>query len=547
MPTFKLDDREIPFEKGETIIQAAHRQGIEIPHYCWHPGLSIAANCRMCLVEVEPPPGQRAMMLDILTWDAAKNDYVVDRKPKLQPACQLAASDGMVVRSESSHFVKNTRAHVQEFLLANHPVDCPICDQAGECKLQDYYLSQQHTPKRMLDEPVHKPKAVPFGDTIVYDAERCITCTRCIRVCDELAGDHMLDLRERGNRNEVVLAPGRKLEGEYTLMTEHVCPVGALTSRHFRFKARVWTLKETPSICTGCATGCNMWVDVDPREERAYRNRPRDNAAVNKYWMCDDGMMTYLRETERRVLEASARGDAGRTKLTVDQAIERAAAALKGVPKGWLAVLLSAQASSEDNFVMVEFARQLGAPLYLSAKAGWKGDKILRSEDQNPNRAGAVAVANNAKVGTLKDLLHAVSAGQVQAVVGLGTDSDAEGDALATLGRVSDVVLLASHDGPLAARSTVLLPAASWLEAPGSFMNVRGIAQPFAKALPPKGDAVPAWDLVARLGRAMELDLKYRKFKEVRAAMAVITPAANPEKSSTADATAPAVQPQTTA
>ena len=530
MPTFKLDDREIPFEKGETIIQAAYRQGIEIPHYCWHPGLSVAANCRMCLVEIEPGPGQRAMMLDVLKWDAAKNDYVVDRKPKLQPACQQAAAEGMVVRSENSHFVKDARAHVQEFLLVNHPVDCPICDQAGECKLQDYYMSEQRTPKRMLDEPVHKPKGVHFGEKIVYDGERCIACTRCVRVCDELAGDHMLDLRERGNKNEIALAPGRQLDGDYTLMTEHVCPVGALTSSHFRFKARVWTLKETPSICTGCATGCNMWVDVDLREQRAYRNRPRDNEAVNKYWMCDDGMMTYLREHEHRVLKASVKRDGQREEATVPEALERAASGLKGVQKGWLAVLLSAQASSEDNFVMVEFARQLGAPLYLSAKGPWRGDEILRNVDQNPNRAGAVAVANNAKVGSLKDLLHAVSAGQVQAVVGLGTDIDADADALAVLSRVAEVVLIAAHDGPLAARASVLLPAASWLEAPGSFMNVKGIAQDFKKALTPKGDAVPAWDLVAQLGRAMDLDLKYRKFKEVRAALAVLTPAANPER-----------------
>ena len=330
--------------------------------------------------------------------------------------------------------------------------------------------------------------------------------------------------------NEIALAPGRQLDGDYTLMTEHVCPVGALTSSHFRFKARVWTLKETPSICTGCATGCNMWVDVDLREQRAYRNRPRDNEAVNKYWMCDDGMMTYLREHEHRVLKASVKRDGQREEATVPEALERAASGLKGVQKGWLAVLLSAQASSEDNFVMVEFARQLGAPLYLSAKGPWRGDEILRNVDQNPNRAGAVAVANNAKVGSLKDLLHAVSAGQVQAVVGLGTYIDADADALAVLSRVAEVVLIAAHDGPLAARASVLLPAASWLEAPGSFMNVKGIAQDFKKALTPKGDAVPAWDLVAQLGRAMDLDLKYRKFKEVRAALAVLTPAANPER-----------------
>src|SRR5690606_31518253 len=170
MPTFKLDDREIPFEPGDTIIRAAHRVGIDIPHYCWHPGLSVAANCRMCLVEVAPPPGRPALMLDVLAWDKERGEYVPQKQPKLQPACQLPAADGMVVKSQTSDHVKRARSAVQELLLLNHPVDCPICDQAGECRLQDYWLEHQAHKKRMRDEPVHKPKAVVFGPTIVYDA-----------------------------------------------------------------------------------------------------------------------------------------------------------------------------------------------------------------------------------------------------------------------------------------------------------------------------------------------------------------------------------------
>ncbi len=529
MPIFKLDDREIPFEKGETIIKAAWRQGVEIPHYCWHPGLSVAANCRMCLVEIEPPPGGRAMMLDILKWDAARSDWVPDRKPKLQPACQVQATDGMVVRSATSKYAVEARAHVQEFLLVNHPVDCPICDQAGECKLQDYWMSEQRTFKRMRDEPIHKPKAAVFGDTIVYDAERCIACTRCIRVCDEVVGDHMLDLRERGNRSEVVLAQGRKLEGDYTLMTEHVCPVGALTSSHFRFKARVWTLKDAPSVCPGCATGCNMYVDVDPREQRAYRNRPRDNEAVNRFWMCDDGMMTYLREHEGRVSKARLGRDGARQDVKLETALERAAEVLSKAPRGKVAVLLGAQFSTEDNLVVAELARLLGASLYLTAKAPWRADKILRNADQNPNRAGATAVAGDAKVGSVQDLLAAAAAGQVQAIVGLGADVDVDTNALAPLSRIGDVVLALSHEGALARFATVVLPAASWAEADGSFVNAKGLAQPFKRALPPKGDARPAWEIIAALGRAMNLDLSYTKLREVRAALLAQAPAAHPD------------------
>src|SRR5215831_9541647 len=186
MATFKYDGHEIPFEPGETIITAAYKVGIEIPHYCWHPGLTAPANCRMCLVEILPKPGQRPLSLDILQLDEATGQYKPAQKPKLQPACYMAAADGMEVLSDTSAHVTKARHDVQEFLLLNHPVDCPICDQSGECKLQDYWLEHQQTKKRMRDEPVHKPKGVEFGPTIVYDAERCIVCTRCVRFVDEI-------------------------------------------------------------------------------------------------------------------------------------------------------------------------------------------------------------------------------------------------------------------------------------------------------------------------------------------------------------------------
>src|SRR3954462_9202063 len=309
MPNFKLDDREIPFEPGETIIRAAQKAGIDIPHYCWHAGLSVAANCRMCLVEIMPPPGRPAMLLDVLAWDKDKQEYLAQKTPKLVPSCQKAAAHGMVVKSQTSEHVDTARAAVQELLLLNHPVDCPICDQAGECRLQDYWLQHSGTKKRMRDEPVHKPKAVVFGPTIVYDAERCIVCTRCVRVSAELAKDPVLSIRERGNLGEVVVAPGRELDNDYTLMTEHVCPVGALTSSDFRFKARVWFLRSARTICQGCATGCNAYLDYDPRDNTAYRHRPRENMQVNKYWMCDEGMLSYTRAAENRLPAALVGGE----------------------------------------------------------------------------------------------------------------------------------------------------------------------------------------------------------------------------------------------
>ncbi len=504
MPTFKLDGREIDFEPGETVMQAAWRSGIEIPHYCWHPGLSVAANCRMCLVHIT---SGRQMALPTLEFDAGKGEYVPSTKPKLQPACQLAAAEDMEIASESEE-VKTAQASVQEFLLLNHPVDCPICDQAGECKLQDYYYEHQGTLKRKLTEPVHKPKGVQFGPTIVYDAERCIMCTRCIRVCDEVAGDHVLDMRERGNRNEIILAPGRELDHPYTLMTEHVCPVGALTSRDFRFKARVWFLKSGEGVCTGCATGCNSHVDYDPRNGKVYRLRPRDNADVNKFWMCDDGMMTYTRQDEDRLLTpTSGRGAERRPRLDSD-ALSQAKTELAAVDANALAVVLSAQHTTEDNLAMVKLGQALGASKwYLAALGGWEGDDILRSADNNPNRAGATQAAGEFTLGTVAELVDAVQAGEVKGVVALGWATAEPLEVLAPLTELDAVVSLASHVGALPAVASVAIPVADTFEIAGSFVNRQGITQSFDAVLPSLPGADPAWRTIAALGKALGHDL----------------------------------------
>ena len=517
MPTFKLDDREIPFEAGDTIIRAAHRQGIDIPHYCWHPGLSVAANCRMCLVEVAPPPGRKPLMLDVVRWDHEKQDYVREKKPKLQPACQMQVAEGMQVFSESSEHVARARRSVQEMLLLNHPVDCPICDQAGECRLQDYWLEHQRSSKRMHDEIIHMPKAQSFGPTMVYDAERCIVCTRCVRVSAELAKDPVLDKRERGNLGEIVLSPGRQLDHAYTLMTEYVCPVGALTSKDFRFKARVWFLRTARTICVGCATGCNSFTDYDPRYDKVYRYRPRENLEVNKYWMCDEGMLDYARIHEGRVLAARV---AGKT-AAYDKALEKAAKLLRRVDPDAVGVVLSAQHSNEDNFALLTLARDyMGAGnLFLSGKAPGVGDDILRHTDKNPNTAGATALSTSSPPGSFADLVAALEAKKLSHVLVLG--SYAADPALAdALGKAQGIVALATHEGPFAEHAGVVLPVSSWAESDGTFVNAQGLAQESERAIRPLGDSKPGWKLVAELGRSMGYPMSWKKLKDVRGAMA---------------------------
>ncbi len=515
MPTFKLDDLDIPFEPGDTIIRAAHRVGVDIPHYCWHPGLSVAANCRMCLVEVMPPPGRPAMMLDVLNWDKDKGDYVPQRKPKLQPSCQQAAADGMVVKSQTSEHVAKARSAVQELLLLNHPVDCPICDQAGECRLQDYWLQHQASKKRMRDEPVHKPKGVVFGPTIVYDAERCIVCTRCVRVSEELAQDPVLSVRERGNLNEIVVAPGRKLDHAYSLMTEYVCPVGALTAVDFRFKARVWFLRSARTVCTGCATGCNSFTDFDPRSQKVARYRPRENLAVNKYWMCDDGMLDYTRIHEGRVLQARVKGE----RTAREAAVTKAADLLRGKEGSKAAVVLSAEHSQEDNLAMLWLAREVlkTSQVYVSGRPEGVGDEILRSSDKNPNSTGVAELVDVLPLKSFSEFEAAVAGGQLDTVVSLGSSLPHAGSKAPS--QVRTLIALVTHEGPWAERASVALPASSWAEADGTFVNAHGLSQESDKAISPQGDSRPAWRLVAELGRALGLAPSWRKGEDVQAAV----------------------------
>ncbi len=513
MPTFKLDDRVIEFQPGETIIQAAQRAGVDIPHYCWHPGLSVAANCRMCLVELAPPPGRAALMLDVVRFDEKTGQYVKARKPKLVPACQQGASDGMEVKSQTSSHVAEARAAVQELLLLNHPVDCPICDQAGECRLQDYWLEHGATKKRMNDEPIHKPKAVDFGPTIVYDAERCIVCTRCVRFCEEVAKDPVLDKRERGNLSEIVLAPGRKLDHAYTLMTEHVCPVGALTAKDFRFKARVWFLRSVRSVCVGCATGCNSYTDFDPRSQTVHRYRPRENQKVNKYWMCDEGMLDYRRIHDGRVLEARVRGE----RTTREAALDAAAEALRGLDTQKSAVVFSAQHSNEDNFALLQLAGQLGINrFFISGRPEGEGDDILRSEDKNPNRAGVVALCGVNPPRTSRELADA--AGSLETVVALGSYAEVP-ELSAALGRIRTLVVLATHEGPFVDGAKVVLPVSSWAESDGTFVNRDGLTQQSDRAILPRGDSQPAWKLVSALAQRLGKAVSFKKVSDVQAAL----------------------------
>src|SRR6058998_1407434 len=271
-----IDGTPVSVPKGTLLIEAAKQAGVLVPHYCYHPGLPVAGVCRMCLVDVE-------------------------KQPTLSIACATQVAEGMVVHTQSDP-AKKARQSVLEFLLINHPLDCPICDQAGECELQEFSVEYGAGGSRFLENKVKKPKAVQLGPRVTLDDERCILCSRCVRFCNEIVKDDVLGFIDRGSHTVLTAHPGKRLENNYSLNTVDLCPVGALTSTDFRFKMRVWFLKETKSICTSCATGCNTLIGT--REDIVYRQTPRENDDVNSCWMCDYGRLNFkYLEADNRLLE----------------------------------------------------------------------------------------------------------------------------------------------------------------------------------------------------------------------------------------------------
>jgi NADH-quinone oxidoreductase subunit G len=495
--TATIDGKEVVVKPGTTVIEAAKSVGIEIPYYCYHKRLSIAANCRMCLVEMSNAP-----------------------MGKLQPGCQMPMAEGITVKTDTQR-VKDQQRAVLEFLLLNHPVDCSICDQAGECKLQDYYMKHDRQPSRLDVPKVVKGKRVQLGPTVVLDQERCILCTRCVRFMREIAKEPQLGVAERGNESFITTFPGKPLDSKYAGNVVDVCPVGALTSVDFRFRGRVWFMSSARSICTGCARGCNTFLDY--LNDVTYRYRPRENDAVNQEWMCDDGRVTYKPLNAERVLVArEGRGPAAQASAR-GVAVAKAAKALGEHGKaGTLGVLLSPVASLEDLLVAATVAKEgLGVrEVFVGGRAdGWQDD-FLKRADQNPNRKGLelVAQALGLAVRPIGDLAAAVSAGKVKAVWAVGAETP-DNVVAQKLEAAEVLVVQAYNDGVLARHATILLPAAPHSEMDGTFVNFEGRAQRFEMAYFPRGEARPHWSLAADLGRELGLEHRFAGSRDVFAAL----------------------------
>jgi len=443
-----------------TMIQACALAQVDVPHYCYHPKLPVAGNCRMCLVEFGTPalgPDRKP----ILNPDGMPR---IAKAPRPAIACATPISPGMEIYTDTPA-VKQMREGVLEFLLINHPLDCPICDQAGECKLQEYSVEYGQSESRFVEPKVHKPKRVDLGPRIVLDDERCILCTRCIRFTRDVAGDDALGIVNRGSYNTLTAYPGKVFDNNYTLNTVDICPVGALTSKDFRFKMRVWFLKETKSLCTSCATGCN--IVIGSREEKIYRYEPRENDAVNACWMCDYGRLNYkwIGREDRLVRVQSPKSKVQSQPEGWAAVLGEISHKLKQAPAGSVAVIASARQTNEELYLLAKLSKKLGALTDSVPRVG-EGDKLLVSADRNPNSAGAhlTGIAAEPVGSNLPKITEGICNGRIK-------------------------TQLAHY----------LLPGCAPAEKRGTFTNAKGRVQKFMKAVEPPGHARPEWEFLHEL------------------------------------------------
>jgi NADH-quinone oxidoreductase subunit G len=482
MSRLSIDGREISVPEGTTVIQAAEKLGIFIPRYCYHPGLSIAGNCRICLVEVE-------------------------KFPKLQIACNTPVSEGMVVSTASAKAEEGRRA-VLEFLLANHPLDCPVCDQSGECDLQNFYLSFGLYDSRFREQKVKKRKAVTLGPHVMLDQERCILCSRCVRFTDEITKTGEFGIFNRGDHAEVGIYPGTELSNHYSANVVDICPVGALTERDFRFKTRVWYLSCAPTVCNGCSRGCN--VDLHYVLDRPHLNdgarvvrvKPRYNPDVNQWWLCDEGRYG-LGWIDRGRLR-TVRGPSGETSW--DQALGAISPALA---KARIGVLASAQLTNEELFLIREiFQRGLGAQVAAAIpdKSGYS-DTFLIKADKNPNTMGATLLGLSGPEATeVRYIIDAALNRELDVLWVMGLDL-VEMCGEEEVRRLSEAVGLfvfsGTNENATAPLADWVLPTAAYVEKDGTFVNCQGRVQRIGRAFPPLGDSREDWRILLELGRAL--------------------------------------------
>ena len=520
MPSLTIDGREVNVADGTTVIQAAETLGNFIPRYCYHPGLSIAGNCRICLVEVE-------------------------KIPKLQIACNTYVNDGMVVHTNSEKAEAGRRA-VLEFLLANHPLDCPVCDQSGECDLQNFYMNFGLYNPRFREHKVKKQKAVELGPHVMLDQERCILCSRCVRFTDEITKTGEFGIFNRGDRAELGLYPGDVLDNPYSANVVDICPVGALTESDFRFKARVWYLSSAPTICNGCSQGCN--VDMHYVLDRPHLNdgarvvriKPRYNPGVNQWWLCDEGRYGFGWVDQGRLTKV--RGPSGDgTEATWEQALTAISTALAGLVKeldgdrndgagARIGVVASAQLTNEELFLIREVFREaLGAQVGASVpESPGSSDDFLVKSDKNPNTLGATLLGlSGPDTPAAKHIVDEALAGNLDVLWVMGHDLVqllGEEKVREVREKVGLFVFSGTNENLTVPFAHWVLPSAAYVEKDGTFVNCHGRVQRIGRAFPPLGDSREDWRILLELAGKLDLPLDWRDPQEIFLALAEAAP-----------------------
>ncbi len=538
MPEIFIDGIRYEFEGKHKLLQFILDQGKEVPFFCYHPSMSAPANCRQCYVKVGMP-----------VKNQETGEYELDENgerqirwfPKMQTSCSTEISDGMVVHTqETSEEVARAQKDTMELILINHPLDCPICDQAGECPLQIQTYKYGPEGSRFEVKKVHKPKRVELGPRVTLDAERCINCTRCVRFTEEISGTHQLTIASRGDKNYPITAPGKAFDDPYSLNTVDICPVGALTSTDFRFKARVWEMNQTPSIDITNGKGTN--IDLWTRDNLILRITPRYNGEVNDHWMPDSGREAYRRFNERRISRPSIKVDGdNQVKTSWNNAIQTFAETLHASKPGEVAVIGSPHASVEENYALMKFFSTWGVNDFHYAnhvEEGF-GDGFLLTDDHAPNTNGVRALGFNDA-----DIASAIKSAKVVIILADELIDRGVIDASALKGKYS--ILLGTNESETSKAMDLVIPVTCIAEHAASYVNVDGRIQ---RSFPAKEtkysnrklnlemsegrldrygtnfdnwvtednkvDCIPAWEVISNLADQMGVELEFGTSREI--------------------------------
>ncbi len=500
-----IDGKQVEAKDGSTILKAAEEAGIQIPHLCYHPAFAPEGSCRMCMVEIEG-------------------------LPKLELSCSTLVREGLKISTTSPRVIE-ARKSVLEFLLAEHPLDCPICDKAGECKLQDYYEEYGFFESQFKEEKEKKSKKVRIGKNLILDQERCVLCTRCVRFLREITKSEELGVFERGVRSVVDIYEKDLIENNYSGNLVDLCPGGAITDVDFRFKTRTWFLRSKESICPLCSRGCNIFIQYHPGfprfelPKRVYRIKPRENPEVNGFWICDQGRYGYSYLDENRLFEIVQNGERKQEEQGIVKEIAekirrmRYANRLKRV-----AVILNCWLSNEELFLAKKIfceSLKLEKVFFVDPPLG-KGDDYLLTEDRSPNRRGAKEIGFSYKPLDFNALQT-----EVELLVVFGpflTENFILAEIKSVLDKIETKILFTFKKNDFLRFFETVLPTAHIAEKEGSLVNVEGKVQIFNQALEPRGKSLPEWKILLDLAKEMSIDFNYyRQFsspQDIRREMA---------------------------